>query len=165
MQTKNILIICLTVTGLIFGLFWVTAPALMKDKVIGLATFASAERKCFNYYKHKNDYFKDPDSAYIESSRILTKEANLSELGKYGSLFLKNDEYISVVEINVYSKNSMGGYGKDKIYCPLTKSLYTENDEDNYWVEQTIWETNLRKQIRCREEESPSEYCLSPLEY
>lgn len=60
--------------SLLFGLFWVIAPAHMKDKVVGLITFANTDRQCFNYYKEEEHYFNDPDSAYIESSRILTKK-------------------------------------------------------------------------------------------
>ncbi|MDP1774069.1 MAG: hypothetical protein Q8L15_17510 [Methylobacter sp.] len=140
MQTKNIVIIAsLTVVSLMFGLFWVIAPALMKDKVVGLVTFASADRQCFNYYKNKEDYFKDPDSAYIESRRILTKKDNLEELKALQEIIeidkvLKIKEYDSVVQIKVRARNSMGGYTSDDIYCPLVDKKFNRIDLLRYDV-------------------------------
>ena len=58
------------VTSILLGLFWVVAPALMKDKVVGLITFASTGRQCFNYYKNEKDFFKDPDSAYTLNGQV-----------------------------------------------------------------------------------------------
>ena len=46
----------------------------MKDKLIGVATFASNERQCFNFHK---DDFTDPDSAYLVSSFVWTKQDEL----------------------------------------------------------------------------------------
>jgi hypothetical protein len=123
MKTKNIVIISsLIIASLLLGLFWVVAPANMKDKVVGLISFASADRLCFNYYKNEKDYFKDPDSAYIESSRILTKKDDKEELRQY-PVVLKEEEYDSVVQIKVRAHNSMGGYVSDNIYCPLNNVI------------------------------------------
>jgi len=117
MKTKNIVILAsLIITSLLFGLFWIVAPAHMKDRLVGVITSASAERQCFNYYK--KDYFKDPDSAYIESSRILTKQHDAEELKQY-PLALK---YISIVQVKVLARNSMGGYGVSDVICPLVEN-------------------------------------------
>jgi hypothetical protein len=143
MKTKNIIIIAsLTIISLILGLFWVVAPTPMKDKIIGLFTFASAERKCFNYYK--NDYFKDPDSAYIDSSRILTREHDGVELEQYPLLDVK---YKSVVQIKVLARNSMGGYAVSDIMCPL--------EENN-----TFWENSTTIYLmKVANEQSKKETC------
>lgn len=143
MQTKNIVIIgSLTIVSLVLGLFWVVAPALMKDKVVGVITFASTGRQCFNYYKNEKDYFKDPDSAYIESSRILTKKDDKEELSQY-PVVLEDDKYDSVVQIKVRARNSMGGYVSDNIYCPLSSGKFDEIQQSLYFTE-----VNLKEEWR-----------------
>ena len=116
---KNpVVIATLVISSLMFGLFWVVAPANMKDKVVGVMTFASAERQCFNY--HKENYFKDPDSAYIENGFIRTKE----EVEINPSAFVEFDSYVI---LNVQAKNSMGGYGSELITCPLLNDRFDRN--------------------------------------
>ena len=138
MKTKNIIIIAsLTIISLILGLFWVIAPAPMKDKVIGLVTSLSAERQCFNYYKDDKQYFTDPDSAYIESSRLLTKESNIDELSKY-PVALKYKYFDSVLEIKVLAHNSLGGYVSDYIHCPLIQGEFDKSDQSEYTSDQKI---------------------------
>ena len=118
---KNpVIIASLVISSLMFGLFWVVAPANMKDKVVGLLNFASAERQCFNY--HKENYFKDPDSAYIESGLIRTRKEEMEIKGRNSlAIFEKFD---SVVMVNVQAKNSMGGYGSELIMCPLVDDRF-----------------------------------------
>lgn len=118
---KNSMVIAsLVIFSLMFGLFWVVAPANMKDKVVGLLTFASAERQCFNY--NKEYYFKDPDSAYIENGFIRTKNEEMEIKGRNSlAIFEKFD---SVVMVNVQAKNSMGGYGSELIMCPLVDNRF-----------------------------------------
>lgn len=54
MQTKNIVIIAsLTIVSLFLGLFWIVAPALMKDKVVGFINSSSADRQCCYSYIDK----------------------------------------------------------------------------------------------------------------
>ncbi len=112
------------VTSRFLCLFWVVAPTLIKDKVVGLVTFSSTDRQCFNYYKNKDNYFKDPDSAYMESSLIWTKTDNLDELREHQNIIeidkvINIKEYDSIVKVKVRARNSMGGYASEDIYCPL----------------------------------------------
>jgi TPR repeat protein len=91
----------------------------MKDKVVGLITFSSAERQCFNYYK---DNFKDADTAYIKGSSILTKKTGLEIMG--GNPYEIYEKFDSYVVVNVQAKNSMGGYGSELIKCPLVDNRF-----------------------------------------
>lgn len=104
---------------LLFGLFWVVSPENIKDKIIGLLTFASNERQCFNYYKNDKDYFKDPDSAYIVSSVILEKSYNGNSDHHEHLEELKDLIYDSILRLKVRARNSIGGYATDNIDCPL----------------------------------------------
>lgn len=117
---KNpMVIVSLIITSLLFGLFWIVAPAYMKDKVVGLITFPSAERQCFNYHK---DNFKDPDTAYIKVSSILTKNEGMAIMG--GNPYEIYEKFDSYVVVNVQAKNSMGGYGSELIKCPLVDNRF-----------------------------------------
>lgn len=139
--------------SVLFGFFWVVAPAPMKDKVVGLITFASVERQCFNYYKNEDDYFKDPDSAYIQSSKILTKKDNYRELKQYVLPPRDKTEgrikgnYDSVVVVRVMSKNSMGGYGGDDIYCALDDGRF---DGFQYLLDKSAYESRLRHELETK---------------
>ncbi|MDP1771088.1 MAG: hypothetical protein Q8L15_02295 [Methylobacter sp.] len=158
MQTKNIVIIAsLTVVSLMISLFWVVAPALMKDKIVGVFTYASADRQCFNYYKNQEKYFNDPDSAYIESSHILTKEHDETELTKYSEAILA---YKSIVQVKVFALNRMGGYVSDDIICPLAADRrFDESVTRLYLVDVTLEEMNLRS------EEKRKEFCTKIVKY
>jgi hypothetical protein len=124
--TKNIVIIVtLLIISLLFGLFWTVAPALMKDRLVGTIASANPARQCFNYYKNSKDYFKDPDSAYIESSYILTKEADKEQMSRYPLVFEMGYDSIAVVKVRAH--NSMGGYVSDSIYCPYKESDSSAN--------------------------------------
>lgn len=96
--SKIVLAVSLIVILLSLGVFWVVAPAIMKDKVVSLVSSFNNDRQCFNYYKNEKNYFINPDSAYIESSRILPK-AEVNE--DYG--------YSSILEVKVFAHNAMGG--------------------------------------------------------
>lgn len=157
MQTKNIVIISsLTVIGLLLSLFWVVAPALMKDKVVGVIAFSSADRRCFNYYKNEKDYFKDPDSAYIESSDIFTKKEDQDKMIHYYPLAFGMG-YDSIVEIKVRARNSMGGYVSDSIYCP-----YKESDsggrELHYNINMGIYFSTEKLKENCEKLQTPIGY-------
>jgi len=120
------LMIGIVVIGILFGLFWSASSPLTKDKVIGLVTFNTIERECFNFYKNEDNYFKDPDSAYIDSSTILTIEHDKDALILKHPYLFKNDavseEVVpphSVILVKVYAKNGLGGYVHSEISCPI----------------------------------------------
>jgi hypothetical protein len=115
--------IAVTVIGVVCSLlFALFAPAYQRDKVIGLFTFMRNDRQCFNF--HKKD-FKDPDSAYMESSYIWTR-ADEKEYNKSNRnpIFKK---YEAVVRVKVHAKNSMGGYVSDSIECPLVDGKFNDH--------------------------------------
>lgn len=129
----KIWVIALTIIGFLFGMFWVIAPALMKDKVIGLITSGNPDRQCFNYYKNEENYFKDPDSAYIESSRILPKSTTYKDEYPFNlEHLLKDAEYDSIIEVKVFAHNSMGGYVSDTINCPLSENNFSRSNTAMY---------------------------------
>ena len=143
------------VTSILLGLFWVVAPALMKDKVVGLITFASTGRQCFNYYKNEKDFFKDPDSAYIENSLIWTKKDNAEELRDHQGIIeidkvLTIKQYDSVVQVKVRAHNSMGGYASEDIYCPLVDKEFNKTNlamyDMHYSIKKSIEENELMKE-------------------
>lgn len=158
------------IASLLFGLFWVVAPANMKDKVVGLVTFASADRLCFNYYKNEKDYFKDPDSAYIESCRILTKTDNKEELRQY-PVVLKDAKYDSVVQIKVRAHNGMGGYVSDNIYCAINNEysfLSFSTSQVIYDIDESRYNSDVYYKEVCNKETKTSsmeKFCFEHPEY
>ncbi|MGA7179246.1 MAG: hypothetical protein WBX11_06630 [Thiobacillaceae bacterium] len=96
----------LAVSGL---LFWLLAPANVRDRAIGLLTFASSERQCFNY--HKKD-FNDPDSAYVDSSYVSTRK-------------IENERVL--LRVKVKAKNLMGGYVTEYVECALVRGNVDES--------------------------------------
>ena len=150
MQTKNIVIIAsLTVISLILGMFWVVAPANMKDKVIGFVTSGNTDRQCFNYYKNKKDYFRYPDSAYMESSYIWTKKDEL-EFNKQFKLGISPysifNKYDSVVRIKVRAKNAMGDYASINLECPNWPAHLFDSDSDKVRrsIDMDLYENNVK---------------------
>jgi hypothetical protein len=142
MKTTNIVIVAsLIIVGLLFGLFWVVAPALMKDKVVSLITSESAERQCFNYYKNEINYFTDPDSAYIESSHILPKNTTYKDEGHYDS----------IIEVKVFAHNKMGGYVSDTIDCPLSKNYFSNIDTAIYLLDKQNRKSTIENCEKMRE--------------
>lgn len=140
------------IASLLLGLFWVVAPALMKDKVIGLVTSGNTDRQCFNYYKNKNDYFIDPDSAYIESSRILPKPTIIKEEYPFNlEPILKDDEYDSLIEVKVFAHNSMGGYVSDTINCPMSENNFSKSNTDKYLLDKYNRESIIKTCEEIRE--------------
>ena len=112
MKTNSLILLALVVIGVLFATL---APAAMKDKLIGLTTFATNERRCFNFHK---DDFNDPDSAYIDHSFISQKD-NRSHA------FLSR-EYKEMLQVKVRVKNQMGAYDWDYVSCPLVEGKFDE---------------------------------------
>lgn len=148
----KIWVIALTIIGFLFGMFWVIAPALMKDKVIGLITFGNTDRQCFNYYKNEKDYFINPDSAYIESSRILPKSTTYKDEYPFNlEYMLKDEEYDSIIEVKVFAHNSMGGYVSDTINCPLNGNNFSKSNTDKYLLDKYHRESTIKTCEKKRE--------------
>lgn len=102
-------------------LFWFAGPAYLKDRIRGVVTFATDERRCFSFHK---DDFKDPETAYVESSYVWTK-ANETKSSQYYTdpVFTKYD---AVIKVKVRAKNAMGGYVSEHVECPLVNSSFDE---------------------------------------
>jgi len=148
-NTNKYLIITIVSIGIILGVLLNISSALTRDRIVGLVAFATDERKCFNYYKD-DDYFKDPDSAYIDSSTILTKKNDKEELKLYYPHILdKKSSFNSIIEVNVFAKNSMGGYVSDKIECPLGDKYNLFDDMEikmaTYHIEKYAYQHKTRK--------------------
>lgn len=105
----------------------IAAPANMKDKLVGLAKFATDERKCFNFYK--ND-FVDPDSAYVTHSFIWTKKDELSSGSEYADRAYQ--KYEAMINVEVFAKNNMGGYVKEYVTCPLVNGSFDLHEASVY---------------------------------
>lgn len=120
MKTNYLILLAVAVSGTLFAIL---APANIKDKLIGVATFATNERQCFNF--HKSD-FNDPDSAYLEDSFIWTKEDELSSVGQAlaREAYLKHD---AILNIKVRAKNRMGAYVQEYVECPLVNGRFDES--------------------------------------
>ena len=114
-----------TLTGLVVisGLFFLFAPGLYKDKLVGLATFNSDERKCFNHYK---EALKNPSSAYLISSYILKKET-LKGMAKE-KLEEEFGEYDAILKVKLQAKNGFGAYGAMYVGCPLVNGKFNDNE-------------------------------------
>jgi hypothetical protein len=126
LKTNSLVLLAVAVCG---ALFAILAPANMKDKLIGVATFATNERQCFNFHKK---YFIDPDSAYFESSYILTRK---DKLESYKELNLYTDpafdKYEAMLNIQVKAKNHMGGYVTEHVECPIINGRFNEFEADS----------------------------------
>ena len=117
MKTKTIFYITIpTITVL----FFLLAPPNIKDRAISVVTFATSERQCFNFYKPD---FNDPDSAYVESSYVWSRENAKS----VGSDEFTYETYDAVLRVKTRAKNLMGGYGSDVIECPLINGKFDKS--------------------------------------
>ena len=110
------------------------APEYMKDRVLGVATFATSERRCFNF--HKPD-FKDPETAYLEESYVWSKDDHANYGGSENDTFSKYD---AVIRVKVRAKNSMAAYTSEYIECPLIRGSF-----DNHAAFMHRMETRLRE--------------------
>lgn len=121
--------------GFVAALFWVFAPAHVKDRVVGVATFATNERQCFNFNKKG---FGDPDTAYLVSSRIWTRE-NEQEYNKDkpDPIF---EKYESVLMVEARAKNPMGGYVSVSLGCPLVHGEFNDMAAGIYRFEKAFQE-------------------------
>lgn len=130
MKKKHIWIL-LAGAAVLGGGYWL-APAQTKDKIIGLASFATDERRCFNYHRSS---FVDPESAYVADSYIWTKENELHSMKVVASpgdniedmmdqVFKKYD---AILRVNAYAKNRMGGYVSETVECPLIDGHFDEH--------------------------------------
>jgi hypothetical protein len=101
---------------------WPLLNEAQKDSLIGVATFSTDERKCFNI--HVDDY-RDPSSAYIASSYVWTKELEEKYPTGIGKTF---DEYDAVIRVKVHAKNGFGAYSKNYIECPLVDGKLNDRE-------------------------------------
>ena len=110
--------------GVIGSLFVILAPANMKDKLIGVATFATNERQCFNFHKK---YFIDPDSAYVDSSYVQSRKEQL-EIKKSVGFYIDHDfdKYGAMMYLKVKAKNAMGGYVTENVECPIVSGSFNK---------------------------------------
>ena len=118
MKNISIGIVLFVIGGLLFS---VLAPAYMKDKFSGIITFASNERKCFNFYKVN---FSDPDTAYVENSHISHLD------NRYLAILSK--EYEEMIHVKVRMKNQVGAYDSDYVSCPLVDGKFNERAAVSY---------------------------------
>lgn len=101
---------------------WFFAPEYQKDKVVGIFSSGSDERKCFNFYK---DDFKDPSSAYFVNSYIWSKENELKySKPNYDPIF---DKYDSILRVEAQAKNGFGAYGPVHVECPLVDGKFNKH--------------------------------------
>lgn len=118
---------------IVCGGFWLLAPPHLKDKLIGVATFATAERQCFNYRKKS---FNDPFAAYVDSSHIWTKESELRTRAKEPDPIF--EEFDAVISVKVYVKNRVGAYSMDFIRCPLVDGRFDEDGTRGLMVDEYV---------------------------
>ncbi len=103
------------------ALFWLFAPAHVKDRVVGAATFATNERQCFEYYRKD---FNDPDSAYLVGSRIWTRDDERQyNAAKPDRIF---ETYEAMLTVEARAKNKMGGYVQVSLGCPLVHGEFDD---------------------------------------
>lgn len=117
MKIKTIFYISIPI---IISLFFLLAPPNIKDRAIGVVTFATSERRCFNFYKPE---FNDPNSAYVESSYVWSRENAKS----VGSGEFTYETYDAILRVKTRAKNLMGGYGSEVIECPLINGKFDRN--------------------------------------
>jgi hypothetical protein len=104
------------------GAFALFAPEYQKDKVLALFTSGTNERQCFDYHKNNREAFKDPSTAYLSKSYVLTKESDSVLFKEFsGSAFEKHDSLLIVV---AQAKNSYGAYGKSTLKCVLVNEQF-----------------------------------------
>lgn len=124
MKTNALILVVVAAIGILFATL---APANMKDKLVGVVTFASDERRCFNF--HKADFI-DPDSAYVRDSFIWTKKNELSIGSKYPDPAYQ--KYEAMINVEVLAKNRMGGYVKEYVTCPLVNGSFNSDEAFMY---------------------------------
>lgn len=117
--------------------FWLLAPAAIKDRLVGLATFNTDERQCFNLYK---EHLNDPESAYLEKSFVWTKEWEAKYRGVNPDPIYK--KYDSVLKVQIRAKNRMGGYVDQWVQCPLLNGRFDRHTTEMYRIDE------MTKQLR-----------------
>ena len=106
--------IAILIIALSLGAFFLFAPDYQKDKLVGLVTAGTDERKCFNLYKED---FRDPSTAYLVDSYIWTREDELKYLpNNIAPVF---EEHEAVLRVSAQAKNGFGAYGQVYLECPL----------------------------------------------
>jgi hypothetical protein len=100
--------------------------------VIGVFTFATDERRCFNF--HKKDFI-DPESAYLDSSFIWTKKDEQETAKEHASSVF--DNYEAVLNVKVFARNRMGGYVSNYLECPLVNGHFDEHAAFMFQYEST----------------------------
>lgn len=106
------------------------APKYQKDKVVGLLTAATDERKCFNFYK---DSLKDPESAYLVDSYTWTKENEMEYASGTPDPVFK--EYDAVLRVKIQAKNGFGAYGSLTVECPLKNGKFDRHYASVWQIE------------------------------
>jgi len=136
MNPKIIIVISIVV---LTGAFLLFASAPAKDHLVGLVTFATDERQCFNLYKED---FYDPATAYVEESFVWTKakEEQMSKPSLRNPLYYKYD---TVLNVKVHAKNRMGGYVVNWLVCPLLNGRFDRHTVEMYRIDEDM--KNLRK--------------------
>ena len=99
--------------------FLLLAPNYQVDKIKGLLTLSTDERKCFNFHKES---LKDPETAYLVDSYIWTKEDEEKYASGNSDPVFK--EYDSVLTIKAQAKNGFGAYGDVWFECPLKNGKF-----------------------------------------
>lgn len=125
-SNKSVLIV-IAFSVLAISVFSFLAPNYQIDKIKGLFTASTDERKCFNFHKES---LKDPETAYLVDSYIWTKEDE--EKYSSGSIDPVFKEYDSVLRIKVQAKNGFGAYGDIRFECPLKNGKF-DNHYSRMW--------------------------------
>ena len=112
--------------------FLFLAPNYQVDKIKGLLTLSTDERKCFNFHKES---LKDPETAYLVDSYIWTKE-NEEEYGS-GNPDPVFKEYDSVLTIKAQAKNGFGAYGDVRFECPLKNGKFDKHYSRMWQIQKT----------------------------
>tara|TARA_B110000211_G_scaffold234381_1_gene303788 strand:- start:1419 stop:2006 length:588 start_codon:yes stop_codon:yes gene_type:complete len=117
---------------LVISAFLFLAPNYQIDKIKGLFTASTDERKCFNFHKES---LKDPETAYFVDSYIWTKENdNEYGSGKPDPVF---KEYDSVLRIKAQAKNGFGAYGDVRFECPLKNGKFDKHYSRMWEIQKT----------------------------
>ncbi len=125
---KMLFVVGLVVFSAIYIAF--LAPKYQKDKVVGLLTAATDERKCFSF--HKNS-LKDPESAYLVDSYTWTKENEMKYASGSSSPVFK--EYDAVLRVKLQAKNGFGAYGSLTVECPLKNGKFDRHYASMWQIE------------------------------
>ena len=107
------------VVGLL-ALVLVFSPPYITDKIKGFFGYGSLERVC---YREWGSRFKDPWTAYVESSRVISRsDPDMAVI--YPVLQQANE----AVELTVRAKNEFGAYAQHDLYCPMKHGMVDHHE-------------------------------------